>query len=406
MKCKSCGMLIEKPFLDYGKQPLPNSFLPETGNYQANIYPLKLYYCPNCHLVQLMETVNPQDIFHAEYKYFSSCSDLLLNKCETFTDMIIQRLALTPSSRIIEIASNDGYQLQYFQARGFDQILGIEPTRSTAKQALAKGIPTMTEFFSKQLAEKIYLNGPADLVIANNVIAHVPDLNDFISGIEILLSNNGVAVVEFQYLDDLVSNHLFDLVYHEHYSYFSLHAIDFAFRSNGLKVYKIERIDTQGGSLRIYACRENRPQDIDQTVKNLLLYEKTAGLTQKQTYAQWSQKVQKQRSELYQFLRNLKNAGKSIAAYGAPAKGNIFLNYVGITNQMIDFTVDRNKNKQNLRMSGSNIPVSDPSKLEEEKPDYVVILPWNLKNEIMEQNQHIRDWDGKFIVMMPKIEIH
>ena len=331
MKCKSCGNILQKPFLDYGNQPLPNAFLPADGKEKANAYPLKLYYCPHCHLVQLMETVQPEEIFHADYKYFSSYSEELLTKCKNFSGDIAHELSLAPDSRIIEIASNDGYQLQFFQELGFSNILGIEPTRSTANQAIAKGIPTLVEFFDRHTADKVRTEGSADLIIANNVIAHVPALNDFVSGIHALLAEQGTVVVEFQYLEDLVSGELFDLVYHEHYSYFSLHSITNVFQRHGLKIYKVQRTLSQGGSLRIYACRRELQKNLDPSVSDLLLHEKKKGLNDKRTYAIMAKNIQKRRTDLYQFLWGLKDKGKSIAAYGAPAKGNIFLIIPGST---------------------------------------------------------------------------
>lgn len=404
-RCRSCNSSSMIPFIDYGKIPLPNCFVEMNTLSECEQYPLKLVYCPVCHLVQIDQHVTPEIVFNHDYKYFSSYSKELAINSKNFFEQICEELKLKKKDRIIEIASNDGYQLKYFLMNHYDNILGIEPTKSTAEVAIDLGIETRIEFFTHQLGMELGRQEMAKLIIANNVLAHVPDLNDFVMGIKSLLSVEGTAVIKFQYIVDLIKNEYFDLIYHEHISYFSLTSVSHLMVENNLRIYKVTRLDEQGGSLEIRVCHLDSHIKTHHSVEDILEEESQFGIRGILIYKNFANSVENKKKLINDFMNDLKTYDKKIAAYGAPAKGNVFLNYLGINQSIIEFTVDRNKEKHRLRMSGSNIPVYDVEKISEEKPDYLVILPWNLKKEIIFQNEYIRTWNGKFVVLMPDIEI-
>ena len=368
-------------------------------------YPLHAYVCSNCFLVQLLEYVSPKDIF-TEYAYFSSYSDSWLKHAEIYVDMIIERLKLDNNSQVVEIASNDGYLLQYFVKNGVPAI-GIEPAENVAETAKERGIQTIVKFFGQHIAEELVAEGlHADLLLGNNVLAHVPDINDFVKGMKILLSPNGVITMEFPHLVRLMAENQFDTIYHEHFSYLSFTTVDRIFRDHNLLLFDVERLSTHGGSLRIYACHlENATRPITNRAKKLKEEENKFGIEQLETYSYFSEQVKRTKRKLLDLLIELKQKGKTIVGYGAPGKGNTLLNYCGIRTDFIDYTVDRNPYKQGKYLPGTRIPIFHADKIKETKPDYLMILPWNLKEEIIPQNQYIREWGGKFVIPIPEPEI-
>jgi hypothetical protein len=369
-------------------------------------YPLHVYVCQDCFLVQLETYVSPEDIF-IEYAYFSSYSDTWLQHAQVYTDMIVKRLGLGRHSRVVEIASNDGYLLQYFVQRGILP-LGVEPAANVAQAALAKGIPTVVTFFSKATARKLCAEqGQADLIIGNNVLAQVPDLNDFVAGMQILLKPHGVITMEFPHLIRLIESNQFDTIYHEHFSYFSFTTVERVFGVYGLTLYDVEELSTHGGSLRIYARHvTDTSKAVTPRVTELKAREEAAGFTQLEHYFSFTEQVKETKRKLLAFLINAKRAGKSVVGYGAPGKGNTLLNYCGIRTDFIDYTVDRNPYKQGKFTPGTHIPICHPDKIKETKPDYLLILPWNLKEEIMAQTTYIREWGGQFVVAIPEVTIY
>jgi SAM-dependent methyltransferase len=368
-------------------------------------YPLHVYVCDNCFLVQLLEYVSARDIY-SEYAYFSSYSDSWLEHAETYVNMIIEKLKLGPKSQVIEIASNDGYLLQYFVKCGIP-VIGIEPAANIAPAAENKGVKTIIKFFGQQTAEELAAQGVhADLLLGNNVLAHVPDINDFVKGMKILLSQDGVITMEFPHLVRLMIENQFDTIYHEHFSYLSFTTVSRIFAEHGLSVFDVEILPTHGGSLRIYGCHtENSKRPVTSRAKDLLAEEKLFGIERLETYASFTEEVKKTKQKLLALLIDLKHSGKSIAGYGAAGKGNTLLNYCGIRTDFIDYTVDRNTYKQGKFLPGTRIPIFHPDKIKETKPDYVMIIPWNLKEEIMKQNAFIRDWGGKFIIPIPEPKV-
>jgi hypothetical protein len=406
-RCRSCGGKLDGQFLSLGKTPLSNAFVTEEGLHRGEIYyPLNLYVCPNCLLVQAEDFENPEHIFSADYAYFSSYSESWLKHCEDYVLKVIRGLGLDKNSLVIEVASNDGYLLQYFQQHNIP-VLGVEPAANTAEVAIKKGIPTERAFFNTVFAQTLKNSGfMADLMIANNVLAHNPDLNDFVEGFEVCLKPGGVITMEFPHLLQLVSQNQFDTIYHEHYSYFSLYAVKRLFAAHKLDIFRVEELPTHGGSLRIYAKRSDDPTgNIEESVSAVLEKERNSGLLSPDTYFAFGERVKKVKRALLEFLIEAKNSGKRIAAYGAPAKGNTLLNYCGIRTDFIDYTVDLNPFKQGKYLPGTNIPVYAPSKIMEDRPDYVLILPWNIKDEVMLQMAFVVDWGGKFVIPIPEIEI-
>jgi len=403
--CRFCKFPLSIQLVDLGMSPLSNAFLKnEELNRMEQFYPLKVFVCENCLLVQLNEYESPEKIF-SDYVYFSSFSNSWLEHSKSYCDMICSRLGINKNSFVVELASNDGYLLQYFLDKGIP-CLGIEPAENVARVAIQKGIPTISEFFGTRLASRLtnkYDN--ADLIIANNVLAHVPDINDFVEGIRQILDKDGVATFEFPHLYNMIQLHEFDTIYHEHFSYLSLLAVENIFSAHGLKIIDLDELPTHGGSLRLYAVHDSNKLEAKKRVNEFRKKEISGGLSELSTYLHFSESVKKQKRNLLSVLNDLKNRNKKIVGYGAAAKGNTLFNFCGIRTDYIDYVVDRNPAKQNKFLPGSHIPVYNPEKILDEKPDYMFIIPWNLKEEIIEQNSYIRNWGGKFIVPIPEVEI-
>lgn len=405
--CRFCGTELRHTFVDLGMSPPCESYRkPEQLNAMEPFYPLHVYVCEQCFLVQLQEYISPENIF-SEYAYFSSYSDTWLQHAKNYTEMVIARFQLNEHSQVVEIASNDGYLLQYFGEKGIPAI-GIEPAANVAEVAIQKGILTLVKFFGQKTArEQVAKGQQADLLIGNNVLAHVPDLNDFVKGMRILLKPRGVITMEFPHLMRLVAENQFDTIYHEHFSYFSLLTVEKVFAAHGLTIFDVEELPSHGGSLRIYARHvEDSSKPISQKVAELRAREDEAGFTRLEQYFSFSEQVKHTKREVLSFLLEAKQEGKSIAGYGAPGKGNTLLNYCGIRTDFLDYTVDRNSYKQGNFLPGTHIPIFHPNKIKETKPDYVLILPWNLKQEIMAQMAFIREWGGKFVVLIPTVKVY
>ncbi|OPL12309.1 MAG: SAM-dependent methyltransferase [Firmicutes bacterium ML8_F2] len=405
-RCRFCGTPLADTFVDLGVSPLANSYLKAADLDQMEpFYPLHTYVCSECFLVQLTEQSRPQDIF-SEYAYFSSYSDSWLKHAADFAGEAIKRFALDSNSRIVEIGSNDGYLLRFFMEAGIPS-LGIEPAANIAAAARERGIETVVSFFNSRLAGELVAAGKeADLLIGNNVLAHIPGTNDLLKGMKELLKPDGVISMEFPHLLSLMEQNQFDTIYHEHYSYYSLGTAARIFAAHGLPLFDVELLPTHGGSLRIFAAHaENNGRRPTGRLEDLLETEREKGLLDLKTYRAFDTKVKKVKREILKFLIEIKNEGKSVAGYGAPAKGNTLLNYCGIGTDFIDYTVDRSPHKQGLYLPGSRIPVYEPEKIFETKPDYVLILPWNLREEIAGQIRGIRDWGGRFVVFIPQVEV-
>ncbi len=407
MQCRFCNTPLRYLFLSLGSAPLSNSYLgAEDLQKMEPYYPLDVYVCENCLLVQLEEFEKARDIFHAGYAYFSSFSDSWLKHSERYVDMMVERFRLNEKKFVVEIASNDGYLLQYFKKYNIP-MLGIEPAANTAHAAREKGIPTEITFFDHAYALKMRDKGQqADLIIGNNVLAHNPNLNDFVRGLKAALKPDGLITMEFPHLARLMEENQFDTIYHEHFSYFSFLAVERVFREHGLVLFDVDELPTHGGSLRIYAANsDDRSKPVSSRVAELKAREIGDGYGRIDYYATFSGKVQKVKRNLLQTLIGLKNEGKRIVGYGAPAKGNTLLNYCGIRTDFLDYTVDRSPHKQNCFLPGSRIPIKHPDQIRQDKPDYVLILPWNIKEEIMSQMKDIREWGGRFIIPIPHVHI-
>ncbi len=404
--CRFCSHTLKDTFIDLGKSPISNAFLTSKQlTASEKFYPLHAYICSECLLVQLEEFESPEKIFNDYYAYFSSYSDTWLIHAKTYTQMMLKKFGFDQNSLVIEIASNDGYLLEYFHRKGIP-VLGVEPASNVAKVAEEKGINTIVEFFGVKTAQEMVLKGKtADLLIGNNVLAHVPNLNDFVAGMKIVLKPKGILTMEFPHLLKLIQNNQFDTIYHEHFSYFSFLVVEKIFASHGLKLFDVEEIKTHGGSLRIYGRHQEIEGDINPNVAKLKTQEIAAGLDTIETYTKFAEQVNATKRKLLEFLIDAKNQGKSIVGYGAPAKGNTLLNYCGIRTDFIDYTVDRNPHKQGLFLPGTHIPIKSPDYIRETKPDYLLILPWNIKAEIVEQMAEIREWGGKFVVPIPEVEV-
>jgi SAM-dependent methyltransferase len=404
--CRFCGSPVDRVFLDLGATPLSNSYLgPSDLLKMEPFFPLTVYLCENCFLVQIPEIQGPEEIF-TDYAYFSSYSDMWLRHAEDYVEAVVDRFRFNEKSSVVEIASNDGYLLQYFMKKGIP-VLGIEPAENVARIARAKGIRTLTRFFGTTLATELALeHNHADLLIGNNVLAHVPDINDFVGGLKVLLRRGGILTLEFPHLMRLMQENQFDTIYHEHFSYFSFLTADRIFEHHGLTIFDVDELDTHGGSLRIYVRHtEDRTPEISPRVSNLLRRERSAGILSSDSYTSFAERVKDTKRGILAFLIEAKREGKKIAAYGAPAKGNTLLNYCGIGTDFIDYTVDRNPYKQGKYLPGTRIPILPPEKISEAKPDFVVILPWNLKEEILAQMSHIRRWGGRFVVFIPEVGV-
>jgi len=405
--CRFCGRELRRTFVDLGMSPLCETYPSAADLNNGEVYyPLHVYVCEHCFLVQLDQYESPENIF-AEYAYFSSYSDSWLKHCETYCEDVTRRLGLNGDSFVVEVASNDGYLLQYFVARNIP-VLGIEPAVNVAKVAVEKGVPTLVQFFSSRLAKELATNGRcADLVLGNNVLAQVPDLNDFVEGLKTLLKPTGVLTLEFPHLLRLIRRNEFDTIYHEHFSYFSLLTTVRIMRAHGLKVFDVEELSTHGGSLRVYACRaDDQIHRVESSIGDLISEEIRAGLDSPDGYDGFAHQVKETKWAFLDFLIQAAREGKSVAGYGAPGKSATLLNYCGIRSDSIEYTVDRSPYKQGKFLPGSHIPIFHPDRIRDTRPDYVVILPWNLKNEIMEQLQYIRRWGGRFVVPIPKVAIY
>jgi len=405
--CRFCGADLNKTFVDLGMSPLCETY-PAVADLNRGemFYPLHAFVCANCFLVQLEEFETPENIF-SDYLYFSSYSDSWLKHCENYTARMVECLGLGSQSFVVEVASNDGYLLQYFVKKGVP-VLGIEPASNVAKVAEEKGVPTLNRFFGTQLALQLAGKGKtADLIAGNNVLAQVPDLNDFVEGLKLLLKPQGVLTLEFPSLLKLIELNEFDTIYHEHFSYFSLIATLNILKAHGLKVFDVEELPTHGGSLRVYASRQEDTTHAEQlSVATLLQLEKKAGLDTIAAYEGFARQVKETKFALVDFLLSAAKEGKTIAGYGAPGKSATLLHYCGIGKDLIQYTVDRSPHKQGRVLPGTHIPIFHPDRIRETKPDYVIVLPWNLKDEIMQQLQFIREWGGRFVVPIPRVSIY
>ena len=408
MNCRFCNTPLTNVFIDLNNSPASNSFLTaEQLNEPEIFYPLKVYICDQCFLVQVDEYKKSDAIFDSNYVYFSSYSTSWLQHAKRYADMMTERFGYDENSLVIEVASNDGYLLQYFKEKNIP-VMGIEPTANTAEVAMSKGIKTVTEFFGAELAERYatHWNVKADLLLGNNVLAHVPDIVDFVLGMKLILKDAGVVTMEFPHLMQLVDNNQFDTIYHEHFSYLSLFTVKQIFESQGLEIFDVDELPTHGGSIRIYAKhKEDTSKAVSERVATLLQKEMDKGLSTLAYYDNFQEKAFRVKLDITEFLIRQKRENKKVAAYGAAAKGNTLLNYCGIKNDLIEFVVDANPHKQNKFLPASHIPVKNEADLKSSRPDYVIILPWNLKTEITEQLSYIREWGGKFVVAIPELEI-
>jgi len=401
--CRFCGSELHQVFVDLGMSPLANSYLTMADLQKMEPhYPLCIYICDRCYLAQLPVFETPEGIF-TDYAYFSSYSDSWLRHAKAYTDLMIERFGYNQSNFVIELASNDGYLLQYFKEKSIP-VLGIEPAKNVALAANEAGIPTLVKFFGTDTARELASeNKYADLIVGNNVLAHVPGLNDFVNGMKIVLKKQGVITMEFPHLMRLVAENQFDTMYHEHFSYFSFTTVEKVFASHDLTLFDVEELPTHGGSLRIYARHsDDETKPVGKRVAELKSREDTAGMTKMEYYLSFGEKVKETKRKILEFLIKAKAEGKSIVGYGAPAKGNTLLNYCGVRTDFIDYTLDRSPHKQGQYLPGTHIPIYHPDKVREDKPDYLVILPWNLKEEIMEQMSYIREWGGKFVTLIPE----
>ena len=405
-KCRFCGAGLTQTFVDLGMSPLCETY-PSVAdlNHGETYYPLHVYVCGECLLVQLEEYESAESIF-SDYAYFSSYSDSWLKHSENYCNKMIAKLGLNEKSLVIEAASNDGYLLQYFVKRNVP-VLGIEPAANVAKVAIEKNVPTVVRFLGEKTAADLVAEGKgADLVLGNNVLAQVPDLNDFVEGLKILLKPHGILTLEFPHLLRLIERNEFDTIYHEHFSYFSMISTIRILKAHGLRVFDVEELSTHGGSLRVYACRaDNYNRKIEASVERIMGLEKSAGLDSAAGYGNFARQVRQAKLALLDFLLSAARQGKKVAGYGAPGKSATLLHYCGISKDLIEYTVDRNPYKQGRFLPGTHIPIHHPDRIRETKPDYVVILPWNLKDEIIEQLQFVREWGGRFVVPIPEVTV-
>ncbi|MDB4902481.1 MAG: class SAM-dependent methyltransferase [Mucilaginibacter sp.] len=406
MNCRFCKNTLTHEFVDLGFSPPSNSYLKASDlNKPETFFPLRIMVCEKCFLVQIDEFAKHDDIFNADYAYFSSFSTSWLAHAKAYTVMMIKRFGFNSQSQVIEIASNDGYLLQYFKEQGIP-VLGIEPTANTAAAAKEKGIESVVDFFGVRLANTLGAKGiKADLLLGNNVLAHVPDINDFVGGLKILLRPDGVITFEFPHLLQLIDKNQFDTIYHEHFSYLSLIAVKQIFERHGLAIFDVEEVATHGGSLRIFVKHADDTKAISDNVAKIMDKEITFGLNDLPIYKNYQDKAEKVKNDFTEFLIKAKKDGKKVAGYGAAAKGNTLLNFAGAKKDLLHFVADASPHKQNKFLPGVHIPVFDEQKIKTEKPDYIVILPWNLKDEISDQLNYIRAWGGKFVVAVPELKI-
>jgi len=402
--CRFCSAPLTTVFADLGMSPLANSYLtPEQGNGMEPFYPLRALVCGSCRLVQLEEFETPQHIF-GDYAYFSSYSSSWLEHSRRYAEEMVERFELGASSHVVEIASNDGYLLQFFRDRQVP-VLGVEPAANVAKVALQKGIPTLVEFFGVDTATSLREKSQADLLIGNNVLAHVPDINDFVGGMQVLLKPGGQITMEFPHLVRLVEDYQWDTIYHEHFSYLSFTTVSAVFAAHGLRLFDVEELPTHGGSLRIYGCHEDDPRSQSERAAELLEREAAAGYGERALYEAFGGRVVQDKRQILEFLLALKREGLRMVGYGAPAKGNTLLNYCGVGTDFLEYTVDLNPHKQGHLLPGTHIPIRSPDALDDDRPDVVLILPWNLREEIMEQLDHIRGWGGRFAARAPDLKL-
>ena len=410
LTCRSCGAPLTEVFVDLGMSPLSNSYLrPEDLPRPEVFHPLCTWVCGSCFLVQLPEAASPEAIF-GDYAYFSSFSDSWLRHAETYVEQAAARLGLGAAHQVVEIASNDGYLLQYFQRRGVP-VLGVEPARNVAAAAQGKGIPTVVRFFGRETAHDLVRDGKAaDLAVGNNVLAHTPALSDFVAGLAVLLKPTGVATLEFPHLVKLVDENQFDTIYHEHFSYFSFTTVRRVFAAHGLELFDVEELPTHGGSLRIWARRAAahggaRTDEVGPRVADLLAREAAWGVERLDTYRSFAERVRRTKMGLLEFLIDAARQGRTVAGYGAPAKGNTLLNYCGVRSDLLAYTVDRSPHKQGCFLPGTRIPILGPDHIRATRPDFVLILPWNLRDEVMEQMADVRSWGGRFVVAIPELVV-
>jgi SAM-dependent methyltransferase len=403
--CRFCGAPLQDVFADLGMSPLANSYLPpERVNAMEPFYPLRALVCGTCFLVQLEEFETPEQIF-SDYAYFSSYSSSWLEHSRRYAEQMIERLGLDERSQVVELASNDGYLLQFFRERQIS-VLGIEPAANVAEVAKEKGIPTVVEFFGQDVARSLAGESAADLLLGNNVLAHVPDLNDFVAGMKVLLKPGGVITMEFPHLMRLIEENQWDTIYHEHFSYFSFLTVSAVFEAHQIKLFDVEELPTHGGSLRIYGAHaDDEAKSESDAARELRERERAAGYESLETYLGYGLRVEADKRQILRFLIELKEQGKRVVAYGAPAKGNTLLNYCGVRADMIEYTCDLNPHKQGHYLPGSHIPIRSPEALREDKPDVVLILPWNIKDEIVAQLQFIGEWGGRFAARTPELTL-
>jgi len=404
--CRFCNTPLRHTFVDLGMSPLcQNRIKPEQLQEMEPFYPLHVYVCHSCFLVQLNEIVSPMEIYK-DYAYFSSYSDSWLEHCKAYVEMMVEKFTFNKDHFVVELASNDGYLLQYFKQKGIP-LLGIEPAANAAKLAEEKGIESWVKFFGRDTAREIVQRkGKADLILGNNVLAHVPDINDFVGGMKVLLAPSGLITMEFPHLLNLVQYNQFDTIYHEHYSYLSLYTVEKIFSEHGLHLFDVEELPTHGGSIRIYAQHQESGVHTQTTrYQAILKRELDAGIDQLTYYSAFTEQVKATKRRILSFLISAKESGKTVVGYGAPGKGNTLLNYCGIGTDFLDFTVDRNPYKQGHFLPGSHIPILHPDAIRQARPDYVLILPWNLKDEIMQQLSYIQDWGGRFVLPIPELSI-
>ncbi len=403
--CRFCGSALRRSFVDLGRSPLSNAFL-ATDQLTAMEphYPLHAYVCEDCLLVQLPAVASPEEIF-TDYAYFSSFSSSWLSHAEAYAARMAQELALGPDSLVVELASNDGYLLRHFRRLGIG-VLGVEPAANVAAVAETNGVPTEIAYFGTATARRLAAGGRrADLIVANNVLAHVPDLNDFVAGLPILLKPSGSVTVEFPHLLRLIAGRQFDTIYHEHFSYFSLLVADRVFRRHGLHVFDVDRLPTHGGSLRIHACHAGAGRPRSERIAAVLAEETRAGLTEPAGYTSFAADVIDVKCQVLEFLIGARRAGRSVAGYGAPAKATTLLNYCGIGPELLPYTVDRSPHKQGRFVPGRQIPILAPERILTDRPDYLFVLPWNLRDEVVDQMHAVRDWGGRFVVAIPELQV-
>ncbi len=406
-ECRFCKSPLTNSFVNLGVSPLSNAYLKEKDIHRMEpFYPLHAYVCGKCLLVQLPAYETPENIF-SDYAYFTSYSDTALKHANDYVVKMVERFGLDSNTQVVEIASNDGYLLKNFKEKGIP-VLGIEPAANVAESAVAAGIPSIVKFFGVKTAEEVVAeHKQADLLVGNNVLAHVPDLNDFVKGLKVLLKPDGVITMEFAHVMRMMNERQFDQIYHEHFCYFSFATIKKVFAKSGMFLFDVEELSTHGGSLRIYACHDDdSSKTIEPSVNKMLSKEEDAGLTQLECYSSFAEKVNEIKRKLWSFIIKAKSEGKSLVGYGAPAKANTLLVYCGIGSDFIDYTVDLNTYKQGRFLPGTHIPVYHPDKIKETKPDFLLIMPWNIKDEIMEQTSYIREWGGKFVILIPEVRVY